>query len=728
MLRASSLMIRRRQQLGHITRSYNRLKETFQNTNGRRRRRSFSDFSRRNQSSRIAAQQKKDLERFTIYALNSHIVPLGTMTNELWEETVVAINSWLRIGGGFALDSAGRLVERLNAEHAIQNPITATFKQKSNNLLDLHNSLLHLWLETCSKYPHSNLALLKADSAFQRRVAWDADFPIDEMIILLESWLRLETDEASRNAAKLLLYATDYNKNFSDIIGPYFERISTILSRSNDKDDVYLNLQERIDLLRESENWTIYDSIETEAILEERGEVKVDAMNKSEPDYEDLKQRLLNTLFGVNDIFELATNIADFVAIHKNDLSVSFFEKFFQEVDVETLNPKSLVAILKVLGDDLPGVDLHIYQYVIQALFRFKKSPLEEIHDVFSLALRRVQKESNLVGAFGEFLFSVLAMHTYRNLYVQAGHCLLEAEKELLSENPCKGKISVIPLKCYERMIIRKWYTKKTAPWVQETFQRLMRWYRSGYSNLLPNTSILAANIRANATLTNDASRVESTLEEIIMIHEESGDDSCKPNADIFNTVLLAYKQDSSMKSSLAEKSMHLFHRMEGLEVVPDTKSLNFVIQSVNKGFESKAYPIVCDLFQKFDEYGLEPDKFSRHGMLDACGSVEAKDRDIALKTALEMLGGIREHNHVGPLTYKILTKVLKQTLSKGPTSDKVSIQTFRLCCEDGFLESKVKSAFKSLMSKSAWDQAYTKNLRTDGQEPPEWRQRETKR
>jgi hypothetical protein len=161
---------------------------------------------------------------------------------------------------------------------------------------------------------------------------------------------------------------------------------------------------------------------------------------------------------------------------------------------------------------------------------------------------------------------------------------------------------------------------------------------------------------------------------------------------------------------------------MQKLEIRPSTKSLNFVMHNINRSTKKDVYRKVHNVFQKFDDYNLEPDTFSRHYMLDACSSAGPKNRDGALKSALGTFGDIRQENQVGPVTYKILTKVLLRLLSQDSRADKVATSVFLLCCEDGYLEkSQVKKRFKSLLSHKAWNELYLSKKKEENLEPSEW-------
>jgi hypothetical protein len=105
------------------------------------------------------------LRYLLFYALNTHIVPLGSMKDGQWEDRVVAIDNWFRLGGGFAVDSAERLLQRLTVEHAVLSPHRVSFKAKKIALAELQKVLLHSWIEIHQGNQNSKLALVRAVKA-----------------------------------------------------------------------------------------------------------------------------------------------------------------------------------------------------------------------------------------------------------------------------------------------------------------------------------------------------------------------------------------------------------------------------------------------------------------------------------------------------------------------------------------------------------------------------------
>jgi len=168
-------------------------------------------------------------------------------------------------------------------------------------------------------------------------------------------------------------------------------------------------------------------------------------------------------------------------------------------------------------------------------------------------------------------------MHANRKLYSKAEGCLKKAENLLLPSTDRADNHSVIPLKCYKKIIVRNWYTGKTAQKVEDSFESLQKLYRSGYSNLQPDSDIYSAYINARAAAGKE---VKHNLDEMIEQYESSGKEELKPQAKVFNTVLLSLAADKRNSSSLHSKSVSLLNRMTDLGVEPDIKTMNLVLKN----------------------------------------------------------------------------------------------------------------------------------------------------
>ncbi|KAL3941491.1 MAG: hypothetical protein SGBAC_004160 [Bacillariaceae sp.] len=752
-------------------------------------------------------RDERQLERFTINALNSRVVPLGSMDESLWNDTLDAIDGWFHIGGGFGLDSAGRLVERLDAEFSTLNPFSDFYDKKSAILMDLHSMLLRAWIDTYAQHQQSQLALLKAEEVLRRQISrqvyYKGIFPIEELVIVLEGLLRQQNNNnavAVQKVAHLLLYATDYTEDFDNDLTPYFNFVPTKLEENS---MLYDTIMQRMEHLSQNSRWDALDPLngkEVSSTSNDQLQETTQAENMTPIDYRErvlhaigdaddsqgaLIERLANKYIEekgmdanvVDQMIEFFLRTDDSVkASHWIQLQLTnweglggkekghfvqqatqlivleqemtalveevlrklnseasvipatLFASLFQELSERTSNPKIIVEILKRVSDLEDDLNLPLHKAAVQALFKYEKKSLDDIETIYNDVLERIVRQNGQVvkpAEFGDFLHGLLAMLTYRNLFNEAEEYLRRAEKTLLQSKSLKGEDSMISIDCYQRLIRRKWYTPKTAPRVISTFRRLKGIYRSGYSNLLPNQEIFTSYTKALATVEKDARKVEKALDEMLELYRKTREESCKPNVEIFQTILLAYRQDATKTKVAGKKSLELLDRMKSLEVVPDAKCLNYVMQCVNKSSNDDVFETVSELYTMFAQHGFESDSFSRHSLMDACASARSSNQDAALTTSLETFAQIRQDDQVGPQTYPILTRVLMRVLSKGSDrADKVAKAVFQACCDDGYWQANggpLKKRFKSLFSRSAWHEVYTKQLDRNKDEPRLW-------
>jgi hypothetical protein len=309
-------------------------------------------------------------------------------------------------------------------------------------------------------------------------------------------------------------------------------------------------------------------------------------------------------------------------------------------------------------------------------------------------------------------------MHVHRKFYSEAESCLNKAENLFLPKAETTNSHSIIPLKCYKKLIVRKWYTAKTAQKVEESFEKLMELYRSGYSNLQPDGDIYTAYIDARAVRNKS---VEQNLEKMIEQYKSSGKEEMKPQAKVFNTVLLSLAQNKRKVAGLYNKSIHLLNLMSDLEVQPDMKTINLVLKNTMKGNRKNSYEISITLMKVIEKYDLIPDTHTLHLIMDSCGWASSDDREHALKRCLSTFGDIRKQNFVGPITYGVLSKVIYRLASRDDCADKVGQSLLSMCCDDGMLTAEVRGRFKSMMSHSAWEKAYARRLSSDKIEPADW-------
>jgi hypothetical protein len=398
-----------------------------------------------------------------------------------------------------------------------------------------------------------------------------------------------------------------------------------------------------------------------------------------------------------------------------------------QAIKHTSRSPAETMDLLAFLGQSNVKFDLSCYQAAVQSLLKFEKNSSNGIKYVLSRSFPLVTDTilAQPPEQFGYMLQDILAVFTARKMYGAAEEFLMEAEHALLEQSPKDGALSPIPIACYQRMMKRKWYTKANAPKVMDTFNRLLAFYNTGYTNLRPDREIFESYIKSAAQIVEGPKEVEKILDDMVVLFETTGDEECKPDVDIFCTVLLAWQQEAGETDKAGKISLTLLERMLDLGVQPDMFTINLVMHNVIKSRKEDTYTTISDLFESMKSFGLEPDSYSLHYLLDACGPAKEGQRQAALRTCLQTLHLIRnQQNGAETITYGMLTKVLRRLLPKGLRADKIAGSTFILCCEDGLLDSELKEHFKTLMSHDAWQQAYTSRLHAEEEEPSEWSRR----
>jgi hypothetical protein len=374
-------------------------------------------------------------------------------------------------------------------------------------------------------------------------------------------------------------------------------------------------------------------------------------------------------------------------------------------------------------ADDI--VDLSIYTLAARTLFKFEDaySEIDSLCDrVFDLV--KTGKLSSKIDddILSGFLSEVVRIFVQKKRFSLAHNFLRKAEGTLLDIDRIQTseRISPIPLDCYRYIIVRNWYTDKTAPRVVSEFKHLLSLYRSGFENLLPDAEIYTSYLRALATINND---VAEPLQEMIELYTSTNKEELKPTTQAFNVVLLAYSREKANSFKAGKRAINLLDRMFHLGLKPDTKTLNYVLHNLTRGQNKNAFRMASAVMEKLDELGVqpEPDSFTLHYILDACGGDSVTHSQIALKKCLSTFREIRQLDFVSRNTYGILSKVLCHLLEKGPVADKVLGSVLELCCEDGRLDSEVKDRFRSKMSKAAWIVQYVRKLNPNGEEPAEW-------
>eukprot|EP00536_Pseudo-nitzschia_multiseries_P002310 jgi/Psemu1/183272/e_gw1.30.46.1 len=396
------------------------------------------------------------------------------------------------------------------------------------------------------------------------------------------------------------------------------------------------------------------------------------------------------------------------------------FQSLISAIQTEHTSPSEIMSIVHSFDDAANGVDLSLYTLAIDTLFKLNEDSTPQIESVYDHVMKTTTTNLESIDPddLSEFLYSVIAMHVNRKLYSAAEDCLKKAESILLPSTVTADCHSAIPLKCYKKIIVRNWYTAKTARKVEESFEHLLKLYRSGYSNLQPDSDLYSAYIKARVATGKE---VEHNLDEMIKEYESCGKEELKPQAKAFNMILLSLSTDKSNSSNLHSKSINLLNRMADLGVQPDIKTINLVLKNTIKGKYDDAYETSTMLIDMIDRNKLNQDSHTLHLILDACGSAPSSERNNAIKKCLSTFGEIRAQNFVGPITYGILSKVIYRLASRDVRANKIGESVLSLCCKDGMLTPEVRGRLQSIMSRSAWEKQYTSSLSSGEKEPLDW-------
>lgn len=440
--------------------------------------------------------------------------------------------------------------------------------------------------------------------------------------------------------------------------------------------------------------------------------------------------------FSKDDKAEIANMVLEGISFKKENLKtiLSFVDRFQGDNVIPTkallqsslsalqadASPSDVLAIFHYFDSTTGGIDLSLYTLAIDTLFKLNEDSRTEIESLYDNAMGLIMANRDTFDPndLSEFFYSVTAMHVHRKLYSDAERCLKKAEDLFLSKVDKKTRYSFIPLKCYKKIIVRNWYTEKTAQKVEESFERLMGQYRAGYSNLQPDCDLYTAYIDVRAI---GRKNVEYNLEEMIEQYKSSENDEMKPQAKVFNTVLRSLSQDKGNVPSLYNNSIKILNRMLDLDVQPNIKTFNLVLKNAIKGNAKDVYERSTMLIKMIEDNNLIPDNHTLHLIIDAGGSAPSDQRDVALKSCLSTFGEIRKHNFVGSITYGIVSKVIYRLASRDVRADKIGESLLSMCCDDGMLTSEVRGRLQSMMSRSAWEKHYVSRLSNGEREPAGW-------
>jgi hypothetical protein len=180
-------------------------------------------------------QRERELKRLTDRILYTPQTPLGTMTVDQWDDTLLAMLYWfhhdsnidvdaLQEDGaavtasnslenvpvtGFVLDIVDRLLHRLYYEHATQSVAS---RNRNDDLAQWTLAVLSAWLRAGQNHPTDQLSVQRADKLWAKIVQWkerglwkQGNLPVPELAQLAQAWLKLQSPQGTQKAAELLL-------------------------------------------------------------------------------------------------------------------------------------------------------------------------------------------------------------------------------------------------------------------------------------------------------------------------------------------------------------------------------------------------------------------------------------------------------------------------------------------------------------------------------------------
>lgn len=442
---------------------------------------------------------------------------------------------------------------------------------------------------------------------------------------------------------------------------------------------------------------------------------------------QEIADTLIDVLWSSNDLPLAALTILTRI---KSD-SLSFSQErylFLLHRAFLDQDPNAVLKTIERLTDETETMDLTLYEAGIYTLIKRDGKHLDTAEALWRSALERIQNHHLNVDSDGlaGFLLGVVKMYTKWKHYSHGEAFLTAAEAVLLPlrNSDDDKKISPIPLESYKALMVRNWYRAETADKVIALFERIQSLYEEGYINLRPDEDIYLAKLRATAVLSENVADLESTLNEMNEAYQISQDESCKPHAEAFNVLLLAIKNKANDPNEAAKQTLEVWNRLLLWDVTPNTKTINFVMNSVIKGNDPKStYLTVMDLYRKLEEFKVEPDSHTFHLLISACGTAGPNEREDALQLCLKTFGDIRTLGATTVFTYASLTKSLRRLLRGGPVTvaDKVATTTLKLCYQDGLLAPEVRKAYESIISSGVWEKIYGQHISPDNEEPEEW-------
>jgi hypothetical protein len=213
--------------------------------------------------------ERRNLEMYTKYVLRSQRVPLGTMSQEEWDDVLAAFHIWTSQTTGYAIDSAEHLLQRLVHEMTAVSAALPGYNVRTTKLIELRHLVLRSWLKLHQQHSNSRMALDRAEKIVLDILQNDlmdgvGSFPVSELLILCDGWLQLKSPEGTTRAGELLLSCTadSYHPHLTDYSTELSLRFDQSLMRglSHNIDhgmasELSSRLLDRIDFLKLEASW-----------------------------------------------------------------------------------------------------------------------------------------------------------------------------------------------------------------------------------------------------------------------------------------------------------------------------------------------------------------------------------------------------------------------------------------------------------------------------------------
>lgn len=187
-----------------------------------------------------------EIERLTKSVLKHSDTPVGTMSASVMDDTITSCEYWCKLGSGYGIETADRLLRRLMYEHASG---TSAALQYTAAIADLQLLVFKSWLSLGS----SRLALEKANAILLDMVQWKKE-GLSTHDPFSNAFMQ-ECFPFPSVATKLLLLRTEKpDLSTAKELGPLFNTLLDSCVQDNDAQTATI-LAERMELLEKEYEW-----------------------------------------------------------------------------------------------------------------------------------------------------------------------------------------------------------------------------------------------------------------------------------------------------------------------------------------------------------------------------------------------------------------------------------------------------------------------------------------